>query len=189
MPTLGTERLVLRTFEPSDAVDVFAYAQSPTVGPMAGWQPHRGIEESRRIVQLFIRNRDVWAIVEKKTGRVIGSIGLHADGKRNVNGAKTLGYVLGESYWNQGFATEASREVLRYAFEELNCPIVSVEHFPKNAKSKHVIKKLGFTYEGTLRMSYTLYDGTVLDELLYSMTRAEYDKQTEATKEAGKCRP
>lgn len=173
-PTLQTERLVLRTFDVGDAVDVFAYAHSPVVGPMAGWSPHRSLEESQQVVEHFISRGDVWAIVEKKTGHVIGSIGLHSDMKREVENARMLGYALGENHWGQGFATEAANVVLRFAFEELHCPIVSAYHFPKNAKSKHVIKKLGFVPEGMLRLASTLPDGTVVDDVCYSMTREEY---------------
>ena len=181
-PLLHTERLVLRLFDLNDTVDVFAYAQNPAVGPMAGWAPHQTMEDSRSVVQHFIRCGDVWAIVEKRSGRVIGSIGLHADGKRAAPGCRMLGYVLGEPYWGQGYATEAAQAVLRFAFEELACPMVSVYHFPKNNRSKHVIKKLGFVPEGVLRMATALPDGTVLDDVCYSMTRKEF--QTREAKAA-----
>lgn len=173
-PTLQTERLVLRMFDLCDTVDVFAYAQNPLVGPMAGWAPHKSIEESRHVVQHFIQNGDVWAIVEKRSGRVIGSVGLHVDTKRAVENARMIGYALGEHHWGQGYATEAAKAVLRFAFEELQCPVVSAYHFPKNAQSKRVIKKLGMAQEGTLRMASVSPDGTVLDEVCYSITRAEY---------------
>lgn len=177
-PNLQTERLVLRMFDLHDAVDVYAYAQSPVVGPMAGWQPHRDLAESRRVVEHFIARGDVWAIVDKHTGHVIGSIGLHMDPKRDVDNARMLGYALGENHWGQGYATEAANAVLRFAFEELGCPVLSAYHFPKNSKSKHVIKKLGFQPEGTLRMASTLPDGAVTDDVCYSMTRAEYLART-----------
>lgn len=177
-PTLATERLVLRQFDPGDAVDVFAYARNPAVGPMAGWAPHRTVEESRAIVQHFIHCGDVWAIVEKKTGRVIGSIGLHCDRKREVEGARMLGYVLGEPYWGQGFATEAAQAVLTFAFEQKGCTVLSAYHYPGNARSRRVIKKLGFVPEGTLRMADTLPDGAITDEVCYSLTREEYAART-----------
>ena len=173
-PPLQTERLVLRMFEMSDAVDVFDYAQSPLVGPMAGWAPHHSIEESRQVVQHFIRHGDVWAIVEKHTGRVIGSIGLHADAKRAVDNARMLGYALGERFWGQGYATEAGLAVLRFAFETLGCPVISVYHFPGNARSRRVIRKLGFVAEGTLRRATTLPDGSVVDDVCYSILREEF---------------
>ena len=177
LPVLRTERLVLRTFDPNDAVDVYAYAQSETVGPMAGWAPHKSLDDSRRVVQMFIEAGDVWAVVDKSTGHVIGSIGLHKDGSRRVENCRDLGYVLGEKYWGQGFATEACRAVLQYAFEELGCPVVSVGHFPFNQKSRRVIKKLGFTCEGTIRHALELPDGTVTDNVVYSLLKEEYEAQ------------
>ena len=177
LPMLSTERLVLRCFDPSDAVDVYAYAQSPKVGPMAGWQPHQSLEDSRKVVQMFIEDGDVWAVVDKSSGHVIGSVGLHRDGARRVEESRNLGYVLGENYWGQGYATEACREVLRYAFEDIGCEVVSVSHFPFNQKSRRVIKKLGFTMEGTLRHAVRLPDDTVADVVTYSLLKTEYSAQ------------
>lgn len=174
MRCLQTERLVLRGFRESDALDVFAYAQNPAVGRMAGFPPHKNIDDSRLVVQRFMESGNVWAIVEKRTGRVIGSIGLHPSRLRDVRGARELGYSLGEKNWGQGFATEAAARVLRHAFVDLHCPVVDVRHFTQNPKSKRVIRKLGFTYEGTLRMAALLDNGEYRDELCYSLTREEY---------------
>lgn len=173
-PPLQTERLVLRMFDPGDTVDVYAYAQSPLVGPMAGWPPHRTLEDSRMVVNRFIANGDVWAVVEKKSGRVIGSVGLHQDRKRDVENARMIGYALGEKYWGRGYATEAASAVLRFAFESLECPIVSAYHYPHNTRSKRVIKKLGFSNEGTLRLASTLTNGSLSDDVCCSLTREEY---------------
>ncbi len=181
-PVLGTERLVLRAFDETDAVDVYAYAQSEKVGPMAGWAPHRTLEESRSVVQGFIAAGDNWAIVDKRTGHVIGAISLHVDGKRRLEGCRQIGYALGEDFWGKGYATEACRAVLRYAFEELGAPLVSSQHFPMNSKSRRVLKKLGFTYEGTLRRTHLLYDGSYADSLVYSLLKEEYAAQTTASK-------
>ena len=175
LPVLGTERLVLRAFDPNDAVDVYAYAQSDQVGPMAGWAPHKSLDESRRMVDSFIEAGDVWAVVEKKTGHVIGTISLHVDGKRRLEGCRQMGYALGEKYWGQGFATEACSEALRYAFETLDCPVVSATLFPWNHKSRRVMKKLGFECEGTLRCAALLPDGQTADLVCYSLLKNEYE--------------
>ena len=177
MPVLQTERLILRGFQPDDVTDLFAYCQSPKVGPMAGWAPHQTLDDSRRIIEGFISGGEVWAIVEKKSGHVIGSLGLHAHATCNVEGARELGYVLGEAYWNNGYATEACRAALAYAFDQLDCRQVRACHFPFNKKSRHVIQKLGFTYEGTLRQACCLPDGAWTDKCLYSMLRNEYEAQ------------
>lgn len=175
LPLLQTERLVLRAFDQSDAVDVYAYAKSDKVGPMAGFAPHDSLEDSRRMIENFIRSGEVWAIVEKRTGHVIGSISLHKDGKRTVPNARRVGYALGEAYWGQGYATEACREVLRYAFEEAECPVISADHFPFNTQSRRVLKKLGFVLEGTIRQARPLPNGTVADLVTYSLLRSEYE--------------
>lgn len=177
LPVLSTERLVLRGFEMSDAVSVLGYAQSEKVAVMAGFAPHRSVEESRLMVQKFMETDAHWAVVEKSTGRVIGSISLQADGKRRLETARRMGYVLGEGYWGQGYATEACREVLRYAFEELGCTVISADLFPANTKSKRVLKKLGFTPEGVLRHARELPDGTVSDLITHSLLKSEYETQ------------
>ena len=174
LPVLRTQRLVLRAFDPCDTVNVFNYAKSDRVGPMAGWQPHTCMEDSRRVVEGFIREGDVWAVVEKSSGHVIGSVGLHRDIRRSVQGARELGYALGEKHWGRGYATEACAAVLDYAFGKLDCPVISAGHFPFNSASRRVIKKLGFHYDGALRHACVLPDGSVSDLMLYSLTRDEY---------------
>lgn len=175
LPVLQTERLVLRCFDPNDAVDVYAFAQNPAVGLMAGWQPHQSVEESRKWIEDKLQGGHTWAIVEKRTGRVIGSISLEADVRRpTVKNAYELSYALGEECWGNGYATEACREVMRCAFAERECVVISVAHFTLNNKSKRVIKKLGFVFEGILRSAHTMPDGSLSDLATYSMAAQEY---------------
>jgi len=64
---------------------------------------------------------------------------------------------------------------MRFAFDELHLEIMSVYHFPFNEQSKRVIEKLGFKYEGTFRMATAIFDGTIYDDVCYSITRDEFD--------------
>jgi len=174
MPTLETERLILRRFRETDLDDFNEYAKNPNVGPNAGWKPHESKEESMEILKQFIDSKEVWAIVEKSSNKVIGSIGLHKDKRRDNDRAKMLGYVLAESYWGKGYTTEAAKRLIQYAFEELNIDLLSVYHYPHNIRSKRVIEKCGFHYEGTLRLASTIYNGNVYDSVCYSLTKEEY---------------
>jgi len=174
MDTLYTERLILRPFSEDDLDDFYEYAKNPNVGPNAGWKPHESKEESLEILKGFIEEEEVWAIIDKQTNKVIGSIGLHDDRKRNNKKAKMLGYVLAEPYWGKGLATEAAKRVIQYAFEKLELDLLSVYHYPFNNRSKRVIEKCGFRYEGILRKASTLYDGSVYDDVCYSLTKQEY---------------
>lgn len=174
MKTLQTERLILRPWQESDLDDFYEYARDPEIGPNAGWEPHTNREASRSILQLFVSQNEVWAIEHQQDGKAIGSIGLHMDRKRSGVNARMLGYVLARQYWGQGLMTEAARCAIRYAFEELQIDILSVYHYPHNMKSRRVIEKCGFRYEGTLRSASRIYDGTVMDDVCYSILKEEY---------------
>ena len=174
MKALETERLILRPWRLEDAADMYAYAKNPNVGPNAGWKPHESVEESKAILESWIHSdeeEDIWAIVPKETGRACGSIGLHQDGRRpGVPNCRELGYVLGQEQWGKGYMTEAAKAILRYGFAELGLELIAVRHYLHNQRSRRVIEKCGFHYEGTMRR----YDGTLLDGCFYSMTAQEF---------------
>lgn len=110
----------------------------------------------------------------KENNKVIGSLGLHNDQKRAVSNVKMIGYVLSEDYWGRGLMTEAVKRVLEYAFEEVKLDLVSIFHFSFNNRSKRVIEKCRFRYEGTLRNAVELFDGTICDDVCYSISKDEY---------------
>lgn len=174
MTVIETQRLRLRGWTMEDLEDFYAYAKNPKIGPAAGWKPHESREESREILERFIKEGEAWAIEDKASGRAIGSIGLHADNTRSNTRAKMIGYVLSEAYWGQGLMPEAVRAMTAYAFESLCMSVLSIQHFASNLKSRRVIEKCGYTLEGTLRNAAALRDGTVQDDLLWSMLRTEY---------------
>ena len=173
---LETERLYIRRFEEKDLPDFYAYASDAQVGPSAGWKPHESLEESEEILNGFIKSADIFAMEHKKDGKIIGSLGLHEDRKRDFKGARMLGYAMGKDYWGQGLMTEAVNALLEYAFDELNMDIISAYHYPFNLRSKRVLIKAGFALEGTLRMASALYDGQVVDDVCYALTREEFKK-------------
>lgn len=174
MKTIETERLILRTWRLDDFGDFYEYASDPRVGPSAGWKPHTDRMESLNILISFIEGDEVFAIEDKISGIAIGSIGLHPDRKRNNPNARMVGYVLSVSYWGKGLASEAVKAVLDYAFTDQNLQIVSVYHFPFNEKSKRVIEKAGFSFEGILREATLLPSGEIVDDVCYSLTRDEF---------------
>ncbi|MBN2850322.1 MAG: hypothetical protein A2Y20_10515 [Firmicutes bacterium GWF2_51_9] len=174
MKTLETSRLILRGFSESDLEDTYAYCVDPEVGPNAGWMPHKNKEETLTIIHHFMLNEEVWAIVEKESMKVIGSVGLHADRKRSTPDVKMIGYVLAKPTWGQGYAVEVVKGVLEYAFEEMKLKMVTVYHYPFNTRSRRVIEKTGFHYEGMLRYSSKLPDGRITDDVCYSMDVDEY---------------
>ena len=172
---LETERLQLRGWKRSDAPQLYAYASNPNVGPKAGWKPHESIAESRKIIETVFRESRVWAIIEKTGGRIIGSIGLSEDRLRPGVRSLELGYSLAEEFWGHGLMTEAAKRVIAYGFEYVGLDVMMIRTGEENIASQRIIEKCGFQYEGTLRRSYKIYDGTIKPVRCYTMLREEYD--------------
>lgn len=157
---IETDRLILRPWRESDLEDFFAYASVDGVGQMAGWIPHKSIEESRVILGSFVQHRKTLALELKQTGRVIGSLGLEELDPDPVEGEKygrEIGYVLAKDYWGRGLMPEAVKAVIACCFDVLSYDYVTCSHFDWNEQSRRVIEKCGFTYFSTTR-SETRYD-------------------------------
>lgn len=178
MEKIKTERLLLTewTLSQEDIEGLYEAAQDPKVGPPAGWKPHESKEESRNIIETLFVPHQVWAIREKETGRIIGSIGLEEDRRRDGVASRELGYWLRTDCWGKGYMTEAAKAVIDYAFSRLNLTILAICTGPENRRSQRVIEKCGFSYEGRQRKGYHIYDGSDRDNLLYSLLREEWEK-------------
>lgn len=177
MKIIETNRLILRSWTVKDVRDLYEYASLPTVGPNAGWSPHQSLDESLSIVQKFIKEDDVWAIVEKQSLKVIGSVGLHnrSDSQEKLN--REIGYVLSTFYEGQGLMTEAVIGVINFAFDELGLDIIFVKHYIDNDKSRRVIEKCGFKYCETIISK--LFNGIEKESKVYRITKTDYKKNKE----------
>ena len=142
-----TDRLILRPWCGSDAMDLFAYAGDPEIGPPAGWPPHESEENSREIIRTVLSRPDTYAVCLKENGQPVGSIGFHRNDLAEADDEYELGYWIGRPYWGQGLIPEAAREMLRYAFEELGMNRIWCGYYEGNGKSRRVQEKLGFVYQ------------------------------------------
>ena len=171
---LETDRLILRGIVEDDAQDMFEYGKEPNVGPNAGWKPHENIDETRELMkQIFIDQPYVFGIMLKKNNKMIGSIGLIKDPKRENPHARMLGYALSEHYWGQGLMTEASKAIIDLGFEDPEINIITCCCYSFNHRSHRVIEKCGFKYEGCLRQCEMRYDGKIFDIESFSLMKNE----------------
>lgn len=116
-------------------------------------------------------NRDEgWGIVLKERGQLIGNIAVIED-KRKVK-TKTLGYVLGEKFWNHGYMSEALIKVIDFLFETTDVNRIEAEHDTKNPNSGKVMAKAGMTFEGVLREASYNNQG-IVDVAYYSILRSD----------------
>jgi len=175
---IETDRLTLRAFCESDLHDFYTYASVPGVGEMAGWSYHKSIEESKKILDMFLESKDVFAIYHKADAKVIGSLGLHnnphswanEDERYSHLRLKEVGYVLSKDYWGQGLIPEAVKAVIDYGFDKLELEAFSCAHFAENHQSKRVIEKCGFTFVKEDRFYSKLMD-KYFDDMTYILLR------------------
>ena len=179
---LETKRLLLRPWQESDAGTLYEYAKDPAVGPPAGWPPHTSVENSRQIIRDVLSAPETYAVC-LKDGTPIGSVGLHL--KTDMTDREDeceLGYWIGKPFWGQGLIPEASRELLRHAFEDLGMRAVWCGYYEGNEKSHRVQQKLGFVYRYT---SYNL-DVKLMGEKRTGHTSLLTKEKWEKERENGK---
>ncbi|MBQ7801790.1 MAG: GNAT family N-acetyltransferase [Oscillospiraceae bacterium] len=147
---IETERLILRPWRESDLADFYEYASVDGVGQMAGWLPHRDMEESKGILDMFIREKKTLALELKENGKVIGSIGLEtrdADlGIPDERMGREIGYVLSKDHWGRGLMPEAVNAVIDHCFTKLDFDWLTCGHFVWNTQSRRVVEKCGFRF-------------------------------------------
>jgi len=175
---LRTTRLILRPWVQSDAESLYNYAKDPQIGPIAGWPVHTSVENSREIIESVLAVPETYAVCLPVDGKAIGSIGLMVGEKSNLDIGSDegeIGYWIGVPFWGQGFMPEAVRELMRYAFEELNMQKLWCGYFDGNEKSARVQEKCGFRYQFTRKDVPWPLMNDIRTEHITCITKEEWD--------------
>lgn len=173
-PTIETERLRLRAFQPADAADyarvIFSDADVMRYMNVSGIVPARPALHAANIIakrqdEWRSRGYSAWAVERQADGAFVGHVGLYIiDGTDVVE----IGYALGRAYWGYGYAAEAARAALGYAFTVHGLDEIVAVAFPQNVPSQRVMQKLGMTDCGLTNAYY----GLTL--VCYKLTRADF---------------
>jgi [ribosomal protein S5]-alanine N-acetyltransferase len=175
-PTLPTARLRLRPFGDADADGLFALQSNAYV--LRYWdappwtdrgRAGRFIAAGRRMAEDGTGARLAVDLVSD--GTFIGWCSLNRWNPEFRSAS--LGYCFAEAAWGHGYATEAARAVLRWAFDTLDLNRVQAEADTRNVASARVLEKLGFVREGTLREDCVV-NGEVSDSWVYGLLRREW---------------
>jgi ribosomal-protein-alanine N-acetyltransferase len=175
-PIIKTERLILRPFRLADAPTVRRLAGVEKVASTTLRIPHpyeKGMAENwiRTHKRSFDRREAVvYAIVSRRTGKLIGAISLQLD---MPNESAELGFWIGSRNWNRGYATEAAEVMLMYGFTELGLNRIHAHHFTRNPASGRVLEKIGMRREGVLRQHIKKW-GRFADIIVYAILREDY---------------
>jgi ribosomal-protein-alanine N-acetyltransferase len=149
MVTITTERLLLRPFRRTDSKEFTRLAGDWAVASMTSDIPHP-LGEHQASAWLKPGRGEVRFAIEID-GRLIGGAGYY----QRRSGTAELGFWLGREWWGRGYATEATKTVLRYGFEVRRVPGFTSSHFVDNAASAGVLRKLGFEPMGRCRIICT----------------------------------
>ncbi|WP_145172760.1 GNAT family N-acetyltransferase [Gimesia aquarii] len=145
-----TERLLIRPFEMSDVTAACRILCDPEVMKFSsGVKTPDDVKRwtENRIDEYSQLGFGIWAIVLKKTNRMIGYCGLSEfpdiEGQEEIE----IGFRFEPCFWSQGYATEAAIAVRDYAFDMLSLTRIIALVDPGNTASIRVIEKIGMTYE------------------------------------------
>lgn len=156
IPTLETERLILRKMRTSDTRDMYEYSRLPKVTKYLLWDPHESSSQTLEYLE-YLQTRyrlgDFydWGVVFRESGKMIGTCGFTRFDFEN-NSAE-VGYVLNPDFWGRGIAAEALKRVMHFGFMELNLHRIEARYMSENSKSRRVMEKCKMKFEGIKRSS------------------------------------
>jgi ribosomal-protein-alanine N-acetyltransferase len=175
-PTLTTARLTLREADPADARDMLTFRGDPEVQRFNS-RPMSDISEALTLIDTvrkwYLAQKAIhWGVTLQADQRVIGLVSLHGLDRYHQRGS--VGYDLAREFWGQGIASEAVREVVRFAFEHLALNRLEAVTIADNFRSVDLLERLNFKLEGTRREHSLEDDGLFHSSAIYGLLRREY---------------
>jgi [ribosomal protein S5]-alanine N-acetyltransferase len=175
-PTLHTARLRLRPFAADDVDALFALQSNAAV--LRYWDSPPWTERAR--AEQFVESCQLMsdegsgarlAIDRTADDTFIGWCSVTRWNKEFRSAS--MGYCLNEDAWGHGYATEAARAIVKWAFDALDLNRVQAETDTRNVASAHVLEKVGFQREGTLRED-CIVNREVSDSWVFGLLRSDW---------------
>jgi len=176
LPTIETERLILRKLRYSDQKDIFEYAKNPRVAEHLIWEAHKNEFDTIQFLNLVYdaynhNNAAPWGIELKDNGNLVGTIGfINYFEKKNE---AEIGYAISEEYWGMGLITEALKEVIKFGFENMKLNMITARCKPANNASFRVLEKCHFKFDGIFQKQMEI-KGKLEDMRMYSLSQKDY---------------
>jgi ribosomal-protein-alanine N-acetyltransferase len=177
-PNIDLGDVVLREKQTSDIEDFFRYYSDPEVNKFILCEIPKTVDEAARELHywrgVFYQNDGIYfAIAEKMTNKMIGSIGLTS---HNFYQSRIeISYDLAKEYWRRGITKKALRAVVKYAFEVFRVNRIEASVSCDNIPSINLLLNSGFVLEGTLRQ-HRYHRGAFVDVYFLSMLRSDFEK-------------
>lgn len=176
LPTLETERIILRKFTLDDAKDMFEYSSVPEVSKFVPWETHKTIDDSKGFINYILKQYEdsklaPWAIELKQNGKVIGTIDFVAWYPQHYRAE--IGFILSKEHWGKGLIPEAANKVIQFGFENMELNKIKAPCMVENVQSQRVLQKLGMTLEGIMKNEYFI-KGKFRDMVVYSLLKKDF---------------
>ena len=154
--TIETDRLLLRALSPEDAEAAFAWCGDPQVNRFMPYPLYTRVEDVRAWLTDAADSQWEFAFVRKSDGLLMGSGGVSPG--ETPGDPWEVGYNLRRDCWGRGYATEAARAMIGFAFRTFGVRDFSANHATGNPASGHVMRRCGmvFDHEG----EYARFDGS-----------------------------
>ncbi len=176
IPTIETDRLILRKLKVADYADMYEYSRLDRVTEFLLWNSHPDARYTRDYLSYIQSQYRVgefydWAVIHKETNKMIGTCGF---AKLDFeNNSAEIGYVLNPDFWRCGYATEAVKKIIDFGFHVLNLHRIEARYIVGNEVSRSVMEKCGMVFEGIHRSSLFVKDKYVSVGFC-AITGAEY---------------
>lgn len=176
---METDRLTLRRFAAKDIEQSFTnWASDSNSSKYFINFPHKNISDTENMIKHWIQLYEdkcnyIWAIELKKTGEIIGNITV--DTSFASLEMCEIAYMLGSSWWNKGYASEALKKVLDYLFCHEDFYLVEAKYNITNNASAKLLQKSGMKQDGILRARrIDKESGERNDLVICSLLKSEY---------------
>ncbi|MDZ5471392.1 GNAT family protein [Bacillus sp. 31A1R] len=185
LPTLETERLILRKITLEDVEDMFSYGSNEEVSKYVTWNTHQTLADSKGFIEFILNQYEQgkvapWGIEYKENGQFIGTIDFVWWQPQQKTAE--IGYVIHQDYWGKGITTEAAKALIQLGFEKMDLARIQARCFVENIGSERVMEKAGMSYEGTLRKGMFI-KGKHQDLKMYAIIDEEYSAQKQSKQE------
>jgi aminoglycoside 6'-N-acetyltransferase len=179
---LRAERLILRRFAAEDAEALAAYRSDVEVARLQDWECPYPVGEASRFIAsmatLAPGTPGTWfqfAVSVPPSPRLVGDVALHTP-PSDARQAE-LGFTFARSHQGRGYAAEAVRTVVAYAFARLEMHRVSSRTDARNRRAQRLLERLSFRREGELREGVWFKDEWTT-EILYAQLASEWRRPT-----------
>jgi RimJ/RimL family protein N-acetyltransferase len=171
----ASQRLIARRFTPRDLDAFVAMRAEPQVARFQSWDSFtesdgRAFLESNGRCNPGEPGWFQFALERKQDGSFVGDCGLRTlETDRRL---AQIGYTIARQYWSQGYAQEAVRGLIDYAFRNFAFHRIIASVDPRNAASVRVLEKSGLAKEAHFRRS-EWFKGAWADDAVYAVLSTE----------------